>query len=54
MNTLNSLLNLLHLEHFLAFYRADKNEIDSRIKLFEYLLEVNAKKVKDHFKGLKL
>ena len=51
---LNCMANLIHMHHFLSFYKGDKTEIDLRIQLFEFLLDKNAPRVKDHFKGLKL
>ena len=51
---LPSLINLIHMHHFISFYRGEKTEIESRIQLFEFLLEKNAPKVRDHFIGLKL
>lgn len=42
------------MHHFLSFYRGDKSEIDLRIQLFDFLMEKNHPKVKEHFEGLKL
>lgn len=47
-------INLIHMHHFLAFYRGDKTEIDLRIQLFDFLLQKNLPKVKQHFEGLQL
>lgn len=53
-NPYPSFINLIHMHHFMSFYRGEKPEIESRINLFEFLLEKNAPKVRDHFNGLKL
>ena len=49
-----SLSNLIHNYHFLPFYKGDTNEIGSRTKLFEFLLQKNAPFVKLHFEAIKL
>jgi hypothetical protein len=45
---------MMHSYYFLAFFRGDLNEIDFRVKFFDYLIEKNLPLVAAHFRALEI
>ena len=49
-----SFTNMIHGYHFLAFFQGELQEIELRIKFFDWLININCPVVSNHFKAMEV